>query len=549
MNSALKEKICSAHFLSYNTSGQSYVQFKNFNELIQDRLLKNAPDLFLKFYDDKEITEITYEEFIQRVFYLSKILSESSVKKETRVATFSHNHLDTVILYFALWNIGAVVVPINVNEDENRIKYIIDNSSTKLIFTRTEYFEKMQSLTDVEVVNFDEFEYQEELESPKLNYDVTDFTEAMIVYTSGTTGNPKGVVLYQYNLLVDAHYIAKWHKLKNKDTMMCVLPIHHVNGTVVTLITPFYYGGKVILNRKFSAINFFDLLEENKVKVVSVVPTLLQFLLHTDIDISKYNLRNFFHFICGAGPLTSELAKNFEEKFDLRIVHGYGLSETTCYSCFMPVDLSDEEHFYWQNELGFPSIGIPLRCNEMDIHDTYGQSVEESEKGEIVIRGHNVMKYYFNNDRANQNAFTYDWFRSGDEGFFKKDTKGNKYFFITGRLKELIIRGGVNISPLEIDEVLSGIEYIKSGISVGFENDWYGEEVGALVSLKDEYKNSNEEEIKNEILNICKEKLSFNKSPKVVVFTDNIPVTSTGKYKRNEAKDLFIEFKTLQFKK
>ncbi|MFZ1320379.1 MAG: hypothetical protein WAT71_02365 [Ignavibacteria bacterium] len=178
------------------------------------------------------------------------------------------------------------------------------------------------------------------------------------------------------------------------------------------------------------------------------------------------------------------------------------------------------------------------------------KSMPENEKGEIVIRGHNVMKYYFNNDEVNRSTFEFCWFRSGDEGFFKYDDNRQKYFFITGRIKELIIRGAVNISPLEIDEVLSGIEFVNSGIAVGFDNDWYGEEVGALVMLNENYKEiSKQEKLKDEIISKCREHLPFFKSPKVVVFTNSIPVTSTGKYQRNKVKELFKEWKEVQFKK
>src|SRR5690606_26037460 len=228
---------------------------------------------------------------------------------------------------------------------------------------------------------------------------------------------------------------------------------------------------------------FFKRLADEGVKVVSVVPTLLQFLLHSEEDSSKHDLNKFSHIICGAGPLTCEIARNFEQRFGLRIVHGYGLSETTCYSCFIPMDLPDEEHSRWQNDFGFPAIGIPIHCNDMAIHDENGNHLEEEQKGEIVIRGHNVMKYYFDNDEVNRKTFEFGWFRSGDEGFFKYDEDQRPYFFITGRLKELIIRGGVNLSPLEIDEVLSSLEMVSAGIAVGFDNDWYGEEVGALVVL------------------------------------------------------------------
>jgi len=307
-----------------------------------------------------------------------------------------------------------------------------------------------------------------------------------------------------------------------------------------------YAGSGIVLNQKFQSEHFFERIEKEKVNVVSVVPTLLAFLLeyYKTKDNTFTKPDSLRHIICGAGPLTVELGEQFEDKFGIRIAHGYGLSETTCYSCYLPLSLGDAEHKHWMRDLGFPSIGCAIPQNEMMSADEEGKELPPSQKGEIAIRGFNVMKYYYNNDEANEKTFNYGWFRSGDEGFYELDEKGEKYFFITGRLKELIIRGGVNISPLEIDEVLSRCPGVKSGIAVGFENDFYGEEVGAYVQ-KAEGANISEEEI----LSFCKEHLPFSKTPKVVIFGNDIPVTSTGKYQRNKCKPLFKEWKASQFRK
>lgn len=528
-------------------------EFMNMSEILHHHLNEKPDMTYLKFYDsDEKIISYTYQEFVKRVHQLANFLLQNNIKKGNRIVTFSHNHSDTVILYFASWVVGAVVVPVNVSEEPGRVQYIVENSEAKMIFTRDEYPEKLKAASisdEVLIVSFDEFNFDEYSDEINIEYHVNKEDECLIVYTSGTTGNPKGVVLTQYNLMADALSISNWHKLHNDDVMMCVLPIHHVNGTVVTIMTTMFYGGKLILNQKFQTDTFFKRLEENNVKVVSVVPTLLQFLLHSDEETTNYDLKNFSHIICGAGPLTCEIAKNFEDRFGLRIAHGYGLSETTCYSCFVPVDLPKEEHIKWQNEFGFPAIGIPIECNEMEIQNDHGKSLDENEKGEIVIRGHNVMKYYFHNDEVNRKTFEFGWFRSGDEGFFKYDYKRRKYFFITGRIKELIIRGAVNISPLEIDEVLSMCEPVAAGIAVGFDNDWYGEEVGALIKLKDQDASDEvKETFKQQILEHCKTHLPFFKSPKVIVFSDSIPVTSTGKYQRNKVKGMFSEWKEVQFK-
>jgi acyl-CoA synthetase (AMP-forming)/AMP-acid ligase II len=529
-------------------------EYFNMSEILHYHLNEKPDKTYLKYYDsDGKIINYTYQEFVKRVHQLANFLLQNNIKKGNRILTFSHNHSDTVILYFASWVVGAVVVPVNVSEEPGRVQYIAENSEAKMLFTREEYPGKLKAASlneEILIINFDEFNFDEYSDEINITYHVNKEDEGLIVYTSGTTGNPKGVVLTQYNLMADALSISNWHDLHDDDVMMCVLPIHHVNGTVVTIMTTMFYGGKIILNEKFQTDTFFKRLDEDKVKVVSVVPTLLQFLLHSGEESKNYDLKNFSHIICGAGPLTCEIAKNFEDRFGLRIAHGYGLSETTCYSCFVPVDLSIEEHVKWQNEFGFPSIGIPIECNQMEIHDEHGMSLEENVKGEIVIRGHNVMKYYFNNDEVNRKTFEFGWFRSGDEGFFKYDNKRRKYFFITGRIKELIIRGAVNISPLEIDEVLSRCELVEAGIAVGFDNDWYGEEVGALIKLKDQGASDEvKETYKQQILEHCKKHLPFFKSPKAIVFSDSIPVTSTGKYQRNKVKEMFSEWKEVQFKK
>ena len=509
--------------------------------------------IYLTYRDtDQNRTEITYREFYEHVVHTARFYQSKGLQKGDKIATISNNHWHTVVQYFAAWFCGLVVVPVNLGEDDNRIAYILENAEVKLALIRDEYadriltiIDEVSQLGDIDVVVCDDsvtsFSSTDgELREAEINIE----SEALIVFTSGTTGNPKGVVLTQRNLLEDARTISQWHNIDGQTKMMCVLPIHHVNGTVVTMITPFFAGGSTVLNQKFSAGHFFKAIEEEQVHIVSVVPTLLQYLTNYYEGKESPKSEQFRHIICGAGPLTVKVAQNFEEKFGIPIIHGYGLSETTCYSCFIPVEQSVEEHQKWMRDFGYPSIGIPVPANDMDIQDEQGNSVPEGERGEIVIRGVNVMKGYFNNREANESAFKNGWFRSGDEGFIKKDEEGNSYFFITGRLKELIIRGGINLAPLEIDEVINKAPGVKAGIAVGFENDWYGEEVGAYVQLKE---GATQDE--QAILDYCKQQLPFSKAPKVVVFGEELPVTSTGKYQRLKVAHLFEEWREVQFRK
>jgi long-chain acyl-CoA synthetase len=338
---------------------------------------------------------------------------------------------------------------------------------------------------------------------------------------------------------------------------MCVLPIHHANGIEVTLITPLFAGASTVLNRAYSSSHFWERIAHENVQIVSVVPTLLQFSLDYADEaekagrtiwgegVSKENLANFRHLICGAGTLAVSLATAFEEKFGIRVVHGYGLSETTCYSCFLPADLEWDEHRRWMKDYGYPSIGVPIPPNEMAIFDLSGsgQQLGAEERGEICVRGHNVMKHYFNRPEANTETFKFGWFRTGDEGFYQEDSQGRQFFFITGRIKELINRGGVKFSPFDIEEILLELPEVKAGLAVGFENDYYGEEVGAYVVLHEGTSLS-----EDQVLTHCHERMTFPKSPKVVVFGTQIPVTATGKYQRLKLHDLFSAWKHTQFR-
>ncbi|MCX7878759.1 MAG: acyl--CoA ligase, partial [Ignavibacteria bacterium] len=536
LSSETLNKIKEAHFVRGISPENYLVPYKNIYELLLHQSSVRSGSDFITFYPDEgEAISLTYGEFRERVLKTVNFLISCSVSYGDRVATVSHNHINTVIQYFAVWSLGAVVVPINVNEEPERISYIMKHSGAKLVFVHHLYADKIRDLNIKDIKCVLHGKYTEGFFECKISdfpvkqittENVNHESEALLVYTSGTTGIPKGVVLTQYNLMVDAYAIQKWHKISSDECMMCVLPIHHVNGTVVTLMTPMYSGARVILNQKFHTDRFFEIIKKENVQIVSVVPTLLQYLCH-DYEsgrIKKPELKSFRHIICGAGPLTCELAAKFESLFGLNIIHGYGLSETTCYSCFCPVDLSESEHKKWMNDYGFPSIGVEIETNEMDIQNEHGESLGENVRGEIVIRGHNVMKYYDASDEVNLKTFEHGWFRSGDEGFYLKDDSGRKFFFITGRIKELIIRGGVNISPLEIDEVLMSLPEVKSGIAVGFENDWYGEEIGALIIPNVSFEIN--DELKVSIIQKCRERLPFHKTPKVVVFSDSIPVTS-----------------------
>ncbi len=528
-------------------------------ELLDMRATASPEAPFLTYWDEAGPTySYTYAQFRREVLQIAAWMHvDLGICPGERIATLMHNDPRTVLAYFAAWVLGVCVVPINSGEDDERIAFILENSEAKTLFVLSEYLDRARLAACTLAGQPTLVQVGGEPESDCLHWETalsanwpTDRlpelgleNECLIVYTSGTTGPPKGVMLEQYNLLADAQSIAEWHRFGAADRAMCVLPIHHVNGIVVTLVNPMVHGGSVVLHRKFSTQTFWRALAQEKCTYVSVVPTLLAFLCERAEPLAGYDLSAFRHFICGAGPLTVDLAKSFDEQFGLRVVHGYGLSETTCYNCYLPVDLPAAEYRHWMLECGYPSIGCPISVNEMAIHDGSGVDQPADVRGEIVVRGHCVMKYYFKRPEANADAFAHGWFRTGDEGFWKPGPDRMAAFFITGRLKELIIRGGVNYSPFDIDEVLNAIPGVRSAMAVGFDNAIYGEEIGAYVVLESGAMLTN-----HEIIAACRLELPYSKCPKVVVFGTEFPVTSTGKYQRNKLKPLFAEWRDAQFR-
>ena len=551
---SLEHEIAQARDLPAHPHAARTVPHTSLGRLIAAQAAAHPDRPYLAFTGEGDRADLTYAELAKAVEGFAAYLAQyHDVRPGDRIATLSVNHVHTVIVYCAAWWLGAVIVPINVSEEDDRVAYMLENSGAKILAAHGSQMSRASALalrvpTVLAVVPVSYGANRPSGRNPGAPsahppHDPALDDAALIVYTSGTTGPPKGVVLTQYNLLADACAIAAWHRLTPETRLMCVLPIHHVNGTVVTLVTPLVAGASVHLCRKFHVSGFFEQVAAERTEIVSVVPTLLKYLLEHHGEKPFAAVPHLRYLICGAGPLTVELAQSFEERFGVPILHGYGLSETTCYSCFLPVDLAPDERRRWMRDHGFPSIGTPLPVNELTILDPADRALPPGERGEICARGHNVMREYFARPDANQAAFRAGWFHTGDEGFWQPAADGRPFFFITGRLKELIVRGGVKVAPLELDEVLARIPGVQRALAVGFESSWYGEEVGAYVEPA-----PGSSLTEAQVIDHCRKALPFYKCPKVVVFGADIPVTSTGKYQRNKLRPLFLAWKDVQFR-
>jgi long-chain acyl-CoA synthetase len=477
-----------------------------------------------------------------RVAGVSRELRQRDVRVGDTVAVLAGNSADALAVAFACWATGMCYLPLNAHESVDRHDFILRDSQAKLLVHTPAGADRAGELTATSGI--------ESVSTTDLESTVGDLPEAPVdldvpalrVYTSGTTGEPKAVELSAANLLTDSdalHRVLRWDA---DSRVLVVLPIHHVNGLVVSSLLSWYAGASAVLCDRFRSDRFWQDVETEGATVCSMVPTLLEFLL---ADRRQTPPAHFREVLCGAGPLMGDTVLGFEDSFGIPVRHLYGLSETTAVATLMPT-LPDAERRGWYRDHGFPSVGRALPHVAVEVHDPEGNPRGEGERGEIVIRGATVMEGYAGRPDATASALRDGWFRSGDEGFWRADSAGTPYFFVTGRIKELIIRGGVNITPFQVDEVLQAHPAVQFGLAVPFENRYYGEEIAAYVVPSADV---NEQEI----LDFCAERLDFAYRPKVVLFGDEVPFTATGKAKRltlrDQLKEQLATYRDVQFRR
>lgn len=499
------------------------VPITGFADMLDNRAADNA-DYLIELHHARDTRQVwSAAQWRMRVRATARWLLDAGVEPGDAVATLAGNTADAVALAYACWLIGACCVPLNAQESAARLAFVLGDANAVMLVASAEEHSRATELartTGVPVRGAHEL--------PEL-VDVRDLPvvtgldhPALRLYTSGTTGNPKGVVVTLANLATDLDALATELGWSPATRVLTVLPVHHANALVISMLLPWVTGGATILTDRFRTDTFWGDAETEHATTASMVPTLLEFLLSAPGTAPA----GFDEMLCGAGPLLPETAVGFEERFGVAIRHLYGLSETTCVSCLMPA-MSATDRRHWYTAFGFPSIGRPLPHTRMAVLDAAGAELPAGERGELVIRGATVMREYAGRAQDTARAFAGGWFHSGDEGFWRPGPDGAPMFFITGRMKELIIRGGHNISPFEIDAVLHAHPKVKFGLAVPFSHRLYGEEVAAYVI-------PDGASTEQEILAHCADLLDFSHCPKVVIFGEELPFTSTGKVKRIE---------------
>jgi len=496
-------------------------------ELLRRRS-RAAPDKpFLFSESDKR--QFTYKEFEAAVRRTAGLLAANHVGKGDVVSLLLPNSVEYLIAYFACWQIGALAGPVNSMLKAQEIAYVISNSEAKAWLVNSEFLPVVEAIRNElrhslnAVIPFDnEAEATfgvAEIREPESS--LTPEDEAIIIYTSGTTGKPKGCLLTHGNVIANARQISSWLTFTEADRLLTMMPLFHMNAVSVTTMSALYAGGSTVVSPKFSASRFWQIISDYQITSFGSVATMLSMLLSTYPDGVPEGLKTkqLRFAMCGSAPVPAEVLRRFEETFNCLVIEGYGLSESTCRSTFNPPD-----------ERRRPgSCGLPIG-NDMGVVDEEDREVPQGELGEIVLRGENVLKGYYKNETANATAFRNGWFHTGDIGY--RDADG--YYFIVDRKSDMIIRGGENIYPREIDEVLYQHPKIAAAAVVGVPDKLYGEEVAAIVVLK-----NGESSSEQEVIEFCEARLADYKCPKIVRFVADIPKGPTGKLLKRELAKLF----------
>jgi long-chain acyl-CoA synthetase len=490
-------------------------------ELLKQRV-SAAPDKpFL--FSEADKRQFTYREFESAVMRTAQLLIANGVRRGDAVSLLLPNSVDYVIAYFACWQIGALAGPINSLLKSQEIAYVISNSEARALLVNSEFLPVIETIrnelpTLQAIITFDDEAdaTQGQGAGAEAGALIDEEEEAIIIYTSGTTGKPKGCLLTHGNVIANARQISNWLGFTETDRLLTLMPLFHMNAVSVTTMSSLYASGSTVVSPKFSASRFWQIISDYQITSFGSVATMLSMLLSTYPDGVPKGLRTeqLRFAMCGSAPVPAEVLRRFEETFHCLVIEGYGLSESTCRSTFNPPD-----------ERRRPgSCGLPIG-NEMRVVDDDDQDVPDGELGEIVLRGENVLKGYYKNNEANRTAFRNGWFHTGDIGY--RDADG--FYFIVDRKSDMIIRGGENIYPREIDEVLYQHPDIAAAAAVGVPDQLYGEEVAAVVVLKPGAKTSEQG-----LIDYCKSQLADFKCPKRVHFVQDIPKGPTGKLLKRE---------------
>jgi long-chain acyl-CoA synthetase len=511
---------------------------QNIPALLADRAQKAPDKTFL--FSETDGREFTYSQFNAAANRAARMLSSNGIGKGDVVSLLMPNSVEYIIGYFACWKLGAIAGPVNSLLKEHEIEFVMNNSEAKAILVHSEFQPVIEKIRDRlphlgSVIRFDDeaacqkpdpqegLRPQDALSDGPASDTINRDDDAIIIYTSGTTGKPKGCLLTHGNIIANARQISQWLDFSENDRLLTIMPLFHMNAVSVTTMSALYAGASTVVSPKFSGSQFWNIISKYQITSFGSVATMLSMLLNTYPEGVPRGLKTdqLRFAMCGSAPVPAEVMKKFEETFNCPVIEGYGLSESTCRATFNPPD--------GRRRRG--SCGMPIG-NEMKVVDDNDNEVAYGQLGEIVLRGENILKGYFKNPEATEKAFRGGWFHTGDVGY--RDQDG--FFYIVDRKTDMIIRGGENIYPREIDEVLYTHPAVAAAATIGIPDPLYGEEVAAFIVLKDGTSATAEELIAH-----CKSELADYKCPKSIRIVKDIPKGPTGKLLKRELAAKFAK--------
>jgi long-chain acyl-CoA synthetase len=478
-------------------------------------------------------TRLTYAQVNAAASQVASALAARGIGPGDKVALSCPNLPYFPVVYFGILKAGATVVPLNVLLTEHEIVYHLRDSGAVAYFcfegtaqlpmgtAGRAAFESVDGCEHFILITarggVAEFTAGHPMSFETVQTSETD--TAIVLYTSGTTGTPKGAELTHSNMVQNALLVNRLFEATPDDIYLVTLPLFHVFGLTVQLNGGLVAGATLVMMTRFEPAAAFTLLQDENVTFFAGVPTMYWALLHSEAaetaDVKKIagNLRLC---VSGGSALPVEVLKEFEARFGVTVLEGYGLSETSPVATFNRLDRPRRAG----------SIGLPVWGVEVKVVRPDGTECDTDEAGEIVIRGHNVMKGYLGRPEATAEAIDkHGWFHSGD--LARRDADG--YLFIVDRIKDMIIRGGFNVYPREIEELLVTHPDVSLAAVVGVPHESHGEEVKAFVIRVPGASVS-----EAELVAWCKERLAAYKYPRIVEFRDSLPMTATGKILKRE---------------
>lgn len=462
--------------------------------------------------------ELDNAQFLAAVQRAAAVLRHRGLSAGDVMAVMLPNTADFVVALFAAWRLGATVTPINPSLVAAEVAYQVEDAGAKVLIVE-------QPLEDGPapiVLTAGELATGEPAADQAPAKHRNDAL-ALLVYTSGTTGRPKGVMLDHANLNVMCRMVIDAFCLTSADRSLLVLPLFHVNGIVVGTLAPLIVGGSTVIAGRFSPKTFFDRVERSRPTYFSAVPTIYTMLADLPAEVQP-DTSSFRFAVCGAAPASVELLHRFESRYRIPIVEGYGLSEGTCASTGNPIGGVRKPG----------TVGVALPGQQIRIADADGNDVPVGQSGEVLVKGPNIMRGYLNRPEETAKTIVDGWLHTGDVGRLDEDG----YLILVDRAKDMIIRGGENIYPKEIETVVYQLPEIAEAAVIGRANSKYGEEPVLFVSL-----NSGMAASADTISEHLGRSLSKYKLPVAITILDDLPKNPVGKIdkpalrKRNAVTD------------